>query len=144
MSKSVNQVILIGNIGKEPETRTLENNVKVSTFSLATSTGGFKKADGTEVPEKTSWHNVVCWRGLAELAEKYVKKGDKLTVFGTISYREYEKDGVKRYATDIIAYDIVLSGKGESTSTRPPQVDESNIPAPEDFPPMPMGNELPW
>lgn len=144
MSKSVNQVILIGNIGKDPETRTLDNGVNVSTFSLATSTGGFKKADGTDVPEKTSWHNIVCWRGLADLCKKYVKKGDKLTVFGTISYRDYEKDGVKRYATDIIAYDLVLMGKSDSTSARPPQVGESNIPAQEEFPPMPMSDGLPW
>lgn len=142
MSKSVNQVTLIGNIGKDPEIRTLENGVKVATFSLATSTGGFKKQDGTDVPEKTSWHNVVCWRGLADLAEKFVKKGDKLTVFGSISYREYEKDGVKRYATDIIAYDLVLMGKSETTSTRPPQLSEADIP--EDFPPMPPSDGLPW
>lgn len=142
MSKSVNQVTLIGNIGKDPEIRTLDNGVKVATFSLATSTGGFKKQDGTDVPEKTSWHNVVCWRGLADLAEKFVKKGDKLTVFGSISYREYEKDGVKRYATDIIAYDIVLMGKSETTSTRPPQLSEADIP--EDFPPMPLSDGLPW
>lgn len=142
MSKSVNQVTLIGNIGKDPEIRTLENGVKVATFSLATSTGGFKKQDGTDVPEKTSWHNVVCWRGLADLAEKFVKKGDKLTVFGSISYREYEKDGVKRYATDIIAYDVVLMGRSETTSTRPPQLSEADIP--EDFPPMPPSDGLPW
>lgn len=142
MSKSVNQVTLIGNIGKEPEIRTLDNGVKVATFSLATSTGGFKKQDGTDVPEKASWHNVVCWRGLADLAEKFVKKGDKLTVFGSISYRDYEKDGVKRYATDIIAYDIVLMGKSEATSTRPPQLSEADIP--EDFPPMPPSDGLPW
>lgn len=142
MSKSVNQVTLIGNIGKDPEIRTLDNGVKVATFSLATSTGGFKKQDGTDVPEKTSWHNVVCWRGLADIAEKFIKKGDKLTVFGSISYREYEKDGVKRYATDIIAYDIVLMGKSETTSTRPPQLSEADIP--EDFPPMPPSDGLPW
>lgn len=142
MSKSVNQVTLIGNIGKDPEIRTLDNGVKVATFSLATSTGGFKKQDGTDVPEKTSWHNIVCWRGLADLAEKFVKKGDKLTVFGSISYREYEKDGVKRYATDIIAYDIVLMGKSEQVSTRPPQLSEADIP--EDFPPMPPSDGLPW
>lgn len=144
MSKSVNQVTLIGNIGKDPETRTLENGVKVSTFSLATSTGGYKKSDGTEVPEKTQWHNIVCWRGLADIVEKYVKKGDKLTVFGSISYREYEKDGVKRYATDILAYDVVLNSKGETTSTRPPQLTEADVPAPEEFPPMPPSDGLPW
>ena len=143
MSKSVNQVILMGNLGKDPEVRTLENNVKVATFSLATSTGGCKKADGTEVPEKTQWHNVVCWRGLAEIVEKYAKKGDKLTVFASIGYRDYEKDGVKHRTTDIVAYDVVLP-KSEVTSSRPPQPAEADIPAPEDFPPMPMSDGLPW
>ena len=118
MSKSICQLLLIGNCGKYPEVRTLENGVKVATFSVATSTGGYKKSDGTEVPEKTSWHNIVAWRGLAEIAEKFLKKGDKVTVLGTISYREYEKDGVKHYITDILAYDIVLMGKSESS--RPP------------------------
>ena len=74
MSKSVNQVTLIGNIGKDPEIRTLDNGVKVATVSLATSTGGFKKQDGTDVPEKTSWHNVVCWRGLADLQKNSSRK----------------------------------------------------------------------
>ena len=89
MSKSINQVLLIGNVGKNSEVRTLENNVKVATFSLATSTGGYRKQDGTEVPEKTQWHNIVCWRSLAELVEKFIHKGDKVTIFGTINYREY-------------------------------------------------------
>lgn len=91
MSKSINQVLLIGNVGKNSEVRTLENNVKVATFSLATSTGGYRKQDGTEVPEKIQWHNIVCWRSLAELVEKFIHKGDKVTIFGTINYREYER-----------------------------------------------------
>ena len=95
MSKSICQLLLIGNCGKDPEVRTLENSVKVATFSVATSTGGYTKQDGTEVPEKTSWHNIVAWRGLAEITEKYLHKGDKVTIMGTISYREYEKDGIK-------------------------------------------------
>ena len=109
MSKSVNQVILIGNVGKEPEIRVFENGIKVATFSVATSTGGYKKQDGTDVPEKTSWHNIIAWRGLADISEKFVHKGDKLTVIGSISYREYEKDGVKKFITDILASDLVLT-----------------------------------
>lgn len=135
MSKSVNQCLIIGNVGKDPETRTLDNGVKVSTFSVATSTGGYKKQDGTDVPEKTSWHNIVAWRGIADIAEKYIHKGDKVTVFGTISYREYEKDGIKRYITDILAYDIVLEGRSKSSSSRP-AITESDAPQQSDFPPM--------
>ena len=137
MSKSVNQAILIGNVGRDPEVRTLDGGVKVATFSLATSAGGYKKQDGTEVPEKTQWHNIVCWRGLADVCEKYLHKGDRLTVFGTIQYREYEKDGVKRYATDIQAYDLVLSGKPDNPNARPP-VTAADAPAPSDYPPMPQ------
>lgn len=135
MSKSICQLLIIGNCGKDPEVRTLENNVKVANFSVATSTGGYKKQDGTEVPEKTSWHNIVAWRGLAEIAEKYLHKGDKVTILGTISYREYEKDGIKHYVTDILAYDIVLMGKSENPNARP-NVTSSDVPAREDFPPM--------
>ena len=135
MSKSICQLLLIGNCGKDPEVRTLENSVKVATFSVATSTGGYTKQDGTEVPEKTSWHNIVAWRGLAEITEKYLHKGDKVTIMGTISYREYEKDGIKHYVTDILAYDIVLMGKSENSNSRPP-VTSSDVPVRDDFPPM--------
>ena len=141
MSKSICQVLIIGNCGKDPEVRTLENGAKVATFSVATSTGGYTKTDGTAVPEKTSWHNVIAWRGLAEIAEKYLHKGDKVTVMGTISYREYEKDGIKHYITDILAYDIILMGKSETS--RPP-VTSSDAPAREDFPPMQNTDDLPF
>lgn len=134
MSKSVNQCLIIGNVGKDPEIKTFDNGIKVASFSVATSTGGYKKQDGTDVPEKTSWHNIVAWRGLADIAEKYIHKGDKLTVFGSISYREYEKDGIKRYATDILAYDLVLMGKSD-TNAKPP-ITASDMPSHDDFPPM--------
>ena len=136
MSKSLNQVILIGNVGKDPDVRTLDGGIKVATFSLATSTGGYKKQDGTDVPERTQWHNIVCWRSLADLCEKFVRKGDRLTILGTIGYREYEKDGQKRYTTDIVAYDLLLSGKADNPGARPP-VTAADAPAQSDFPPMP-------
>ena len=144
MSKSLNQAILIGHVGKDPDVRTLDGGIKVATFSLATSTGGYKKQDGTDVPEKVQWHNIVCWRGLADLCEKFVRKGDRLTILGTISYREYEKDGQKRYATDIIAYDLLLSGKADNPGVRPP-VTAADAPVQADFPPMPpQSEELPF
>lgn len=139
MSKSLNQAILIGHVGKDPDVRTLDGGIKVATFSLATSTGGYKKQDGTDVPERTQWHNIVCWRGLADLCEKFVRKGDRLTILGTISYREYEKDGVKRYATDIVAYDLLLSGKADNPGARP-SVTASDAPTQADFPPIPPQN----
>ena len=144
MSKSLNQAILIGNVGKNPDVRTLDGGIKVATFSLATSTGGYKKQDGTDVPERTQWHNIVCWRSLADLCEKFVRKGDRLTILGTIGYREYEKDGQKRYATDIVAYDLLLSGKADNPNARPP-VTAADAPAQSDFPPMPpQGGDLPF
>lgn len=141
MSKSINQVILFGNVGKDPEIRVLEGGVKVATFSLATSTGGYKKNDGTDVPEKTQWHNIVAWRGLADISERFVKKGDKILIQGSVSYRNYEdKDGVKRYTTDILAYDITLCGKPESKSS----FSSDNAPTRDDFPPMPQSDDLPF
>lgn len=140
MSKSLNQAILIGHVGKDPDVRTLDGGIKVATFSLATSTGGYKKQDGTDVPEKTQWHNIVCWRGLADVCEKFVRKGDRLTILGTISYREYEKDGQKRYDTDIIAYDLLLSGRSDNPNARP-SVTAADAPVQSDFPPMPPQSE---
>ena len=144
MSNSLNQAILIGHVGKDPDVRTLDGGIKVATFSLATSTGGYKKQDGTDVPERTQWHNIVCWRSLADLCEKFVHKGDRLTILGTIGYREYEKDGQKRYTTDIIAYDLLLSGKADNPGARPP-VTAADAPVQSDFPPMPpQSEELPF
>ena len=91
MSKSINQVLLAGNVGKEPEVRTLDGGIKVATFSIATSTGGYKKQDGTDVPEKTQWHSIVAWRNLAEIAEKYVHKGDKIIIMGNHSIQGIRK-----------------------------------------------------
>jgi len=139
MSKSINQVLLIGNVGNSPEIRMFENGVKVATFSLATSIGGYEKKDGTKVEIKTSWHNIVAWRGLADISEKFVHKGDKLTVIGSISYREYEKDGVKKFITDILASDLVLMGKSDA-STKPP-ITANDIPS-NDF--HPVQDDLPF
>ena len=75
---SVNKVILIGNVGRDPEVRYLDSGVAVATFTLATSERGYTLQNGTQVPERTEWHNIVLWRGLAEVGEKYVRKGDKL------------------------------------------------------------------
>lgn len=99
---SVNKVILIGNVGKDPEVRYLDSGVAVATFPLATSDRAYTLANGTQVPERTEWHNIVLWRGLAETAEKYVHKGDKLYLEGKIRTRSYDDQaGVKRYVTEI-------------------------------------------
>ena len=87
---SVNKVILLGNVGRDPEVRYLDTGVAVATFPLATSDRAYTLANGTQVPERTEWHNLVLWRGLAETAEKYVHKGDKLYVEGKIRTRSYD------------------------------------------------------
>jgi len=110
---SINKVILVGNVGRDPEVRYLDKNVAVCNFSLATTERGYTMQNGTQVPERTEWHNIVAWRGLAELSEKYVRKGTQLYVEGKLQTRSWEKDGIKRYTTEIVAEVIQLLGKRE-------------------------------
>lgn len=111
---SVNKVILLGNVGRDPEVRYLDTGIAVATLSLATSERAYTLANGTQVPEKTEWHNLVLWRGLAETAEKYVHKGDKLYVEGKIKTRSYDdQSGAKRYITEIFVDNMeILTPKG--------------------------------
>ena len=101
---SVNKVILIGNVGKEPEVRHLDSGVTVASFPLATTERGYTLQNGTQVPERTDWHNIILWRGLATTAEKYVHKGDKLYIEGKIRPRSYDdQNGQRRYTVEIYA-----------------------------------------
>ncbi len=107
---SVNKVILVGNVGKDPEIRYLEGGTAVCSFSMATSET-YRNRDGERVTN-TEWHNVVLWRGLAEVAERYVKKGSQLFIEGKIRTRSWDdKDGNKRYTTEIIADNMVMLGR---------------------------------
>ena len=108
---SVNKVILVGNAGKDPEVRYLDKDVAVANFTLATTEKGYTAQNGTQVPERTEWHNIVAWRGLAKLAENYIRKGSQLYIEGKIQTRAWEKDGIKRYTTEIYAETIQLLGK---------------------------------
>ncbi len=109
----VNKVILIGNLGKDPEVRSLESGAKVANFSLAT-TEYFKGKDGQR-QEATEWHNIVLWNQLAELAEKYLKKGNSIYVEGRIKTRSYDdKDGVKKYITEIFGNQMTFLGGPKS------------------------------
>ena len=113
MNSLRNRVNLIGNLGQDPELKTLENGKKVAHFTLATN-DGYKNADGQRV-EETTWHNIVAWNGLAEIASKFLKKGKEVAVDGRIVYRTYEdKKGVTKNITEIVLNDLVLlrSGKG--------------------------------
>lgn len=119
---SVNKVILIGNAGRDPEVRYLDSGVAVATLTLATTERGYTLQNGTQVPDRTEWHNIVLWRGLAEVAEKYVRKGDKLYIEGKIRTRSYDdQNGVKRYVVEIFADNMeMLSARGNSAATQQP------------------------
>lgn len=101
---SLNQVQLIGNVGAEPKITTTQNGAKMAQFSLATTERAYTTKSGTQVPEKTEWHNIVLWRGLAEIVEKYVHKGSSLFIQGKMRTRSYDDNqGVKRYITEVEA-----------------------------------------
>ncbi|MBR6550512.1 MAG: single-stranded DNA-binding protein [Paludibacteraceae bacterium] len=103
---SVNKVILVGNVGSDPEVRYLERGTAIANFNLATTERGYTMQNGTQVPDRTEWHPIVLWRNLAEWAEKYVRKGMKLYVEGKLQTRTWEKDGQIRRKTEIIAENI--------------------------------------
>lgn len=110
--KGLNKVMLIGNLGKDPEVQTLEGNVKVAKFSLAT-TESYKDDKG-QTHSNTEWHNIVVWRGLADLAEKYMRKGCTVYIEGKNRTRSYDdKQGTKRYVTEVVGDQIVLLDKKE-------------------------------
>ena len=119
---SVNKVILIGNVGKDPDVRYLDNGVAVATFSLATTERGYTLQNGTQVPDRTEWHNIVLWRGLAQTAEKYVHKGDKLYIEGKIRSRSYnDQNGIKRSIVEIFADNMeMLTPRGTAQPQQQP------------------------
>jgi len=123
---SVNKVILIGNVGKDPDVRYLDSGVAVATFSLATTERGYTLQNGTQVPDRTEWHNIVLWRGLAQTAEKYVHKGDKLYIEGKIKSRSYDdQNGIKRTIVEIFADNMEMLTPRIASQ---PQVDPASQP----------------
>ena len=129
----INKVILVGNLGKDPEIRHLESGASVANFSLAT-TETYKDRTTGERKSITEWHNIVLWRGLAEVAEKYLKKGNQVYIEGKIQTRSYEdKDGNTKYITEIVGQNMTMlggrpsgdySGNGESSQVE--TVNEDN------------------
>lgn len=113
---SLNKVQLIGRVGQEPSVKYFDANQAVATFPLATTDRGYTLANGTQVPERTEWHNIVLWRGLAQVAEKYVHKGDMLYVEGKIRSRQYDdQNGVHRTRVEIYVDNMeLLSPKSNS------------------------------
>ena len=112
----VNKVFLIGNLGKDPEFRHMEGGIMVAKFPLAT-TEYFKNKDGQR-QDQTEWHNIVLWRGLAEAAERLkLKKGHMIFIEGKLRTRSWEKDGIKKYATEVIAENMTMLSKRENESS---------------------------
>ena len=115
---SVNKVILIGHLGKNPEVRHLEGGNTVANFTIATNEY-YKDKQGTRI-ERTEWHNITAWRGLAELAEKHLHKGQQVYVEGRIRTRQYQdKDNQTRYITEIVAEELSLLGARPGTAAQP-------------------------
>ena len=109
----VNKVFLIGNLGKDPECRHMEGGIMVAKFPLAT-TEYFKNKEGLR-QDQTEWHNIVLWRGLAEAAEKLkLRKGHMIFIEGKLRTRSWEKDGVKKYATEVVAENMTMLSKREN------------------------------
>ena len=110
----VNKVILVGRLGKDPEVRNLDNGATVANFTIATSESYKDKTTG-EKKEITEWHNIVLWRGLAEISQKYLHKGDLVYIEGKLRTRSWEKEGVTRYTTEVVADNMTMLGsKGGS------------------------------
>ncbi len=108
----LNKVTLIGNVGGTPNIKEFENG-KVAQFSLATSERGYKTKDGREIPDKTEWHHIVVWNGLAKVVENYVEVGSKVYIEGKLRTRAYEQDGIKKYITEVICTNLILLGSRE-------------------------------
>ena len=124
----VNKVILVGNLGKDPEVRHLESGAAVANFSVAT-TETYKDRNTGERKDVTEWHNIVLWRGLAEVAEKYLKKGSQVYVEGKLRTRSWEKDGVTRYTTEVVGDTMTMLGGKPSSSGDQQQENTANSPA---------------
>ena len=140
---SINTVYLLGRAGKDPEARTVgQGNSKVATFSLCTG-GKYKTNDGREVDD-TAWHSIVAWRNLADLAEKYIRKGSQVLVVGRLSYREYtDSNGNKKYVTDIVADKIELCGgkQDNQSSSSPAAPTQQRVPLYQQATQMPAAPE---
>lgn len=144
----VNKVILVGRLGKEPEVRNLENGAVVANFAIATSES-YKDRTTGEKKEVTEWHNIVLWRGLAEIAQKYLHKGDLVYIEGKLRTRSWEKEGVTRYTTEVVGDNMTMLGsRSGGNSGSNPSYGEGSRQATEKSPeysaPDPSTDDLPF
>jgi len=145
MAGTINKVILVGNLGKDPEVRRIDSGAAVATFSIAT-TESYKDKTTGETKSLTDWHNIVLWRGLAEIAEKYLKKGNKVYIEGKLRTRQYVgQDNITRYTTEVIGDELVLltppPGSTGTTSTMAVPPPPTEMPA---YLGTPASDDLPF
>lgn len=130
---SLNKVMLIGNVGKDPDIRYIDNGVCTATLSLATTSPGYTLPNGTVVPDRTEWHRILLWRKLAETAEKYVRKGDKLFIEGQLKYRSYtDKKGIERQICEIWGNSMEMLTPKNSTKPQTPEASAPAAPTPKE------------
>jgi len=143
---SVNKVILIGNLGKDPEVRHLENGSVVASFPLATSESYTDRQTG-EKKENTDWHDIVCWRGLAEIAGKYLHKGSQVYIEGKLRKRSWQdKEGNTRYNTEVVGEEMTILSKLDQEKSTDPYRKEERLSPPTILPNLTPedGDDLPF
>jgi single-strand DNA-binding protein len=139
----VNKVILIGNLGRDPELRYTKSGQAVANFSLATSER-WKDKDG-QSQERTEWHRIVTWGKTAELCAQFLSKGEKAYFEGRLQTREYEdKEGIKRYTTEIVAQNVTFLGTKRGDGNSPAPMDNSSAAPVSDGPPAPPDDDIPF
>ncbi|MBM77479.1 MAG: single-stranded DNA-binding protein [Crocinitomicaceae bacterium] len=150
MSGSINKVILIGNLGKDPEVRHLENGASVANLPIATSETYKDRKSGEKVTQ-TEWHNIVLWRGLADIAEKYLHKGDKIYIEGKLRTRSWQdQEGNNRYTTEVVADNLTMLGKindnssGNNNGYSNEKTTANSKPSGEDFSAPDENDDLPF
>jgi single-strand DNA-binding protein len=145
MGGAFNKVILIGYLGKNPETRTLENGTLLCRFSMATSEV-FKNRQTGEKWTHTEWHNIILWRGLAEIAEKHLLKGDKVLIEGRIRSRSWEdkESGQTKFITEILAKELQMMGSKKIESAKNDKTEEPNLKSFIQESPIELEEDLPF
>ena len=140
---SANKCFLLGNVGKDVDYKTLDSGISVANFTLATTEKGYTDKNGKIIEDKTEWHNIVLWKGLADIAEKYVHKGDKLFIEGKIRTRSYDDgNGGKKYVTEIYGESMeMLTPKQQSENTEQKHPQKTNTKKQE---PVDDGSNLPF
>jgi single-strand DNA-binding protein len=151
MARGINKVILVGNLGRDPETRYLPSGDPVSSFSIATSEAWRDKQSG-QTQERTEWHNIVCFKRLAEISSEYLRKGSKVYVEGSLRTQSWEKDGQKHYRTEIVARELQMldgragggaaGGGGAPSGFEPRQGNANTAPAYDNRPTLPPEDDF--